>query len=176
MAFIKVPIEVDITYVNKTWFSLKKKYKADVRHYVIGIYQRGIGDVPGVAIINTLSDNSFEVIEAAVLESIGTGAILYCEKNILPITLKESYEIVELQDGKHSNGDVHVNNVKNMWKDLKRTIKQTHVQVSQKHLHLYCGEVAWRANHRHLSPSDKFHLILNQAAMVGKRPYKNLIK
>lgn len=176
MASVRVPIEVDITYVNKTWFSLKKKPKADVLHYVIGIFRRGIGNVPGIAIIKTLSGNNLESIEAAVLENVGTGAILYCEKNILPITLKESYEIVELQDEKHSNGDVHVNNVKNMWKDLKRTIKQTHIQVSPKHLQLYCDEVAWRINHRHLSPSDKFNLLLSQAAVVGKRPYKNLIK
>lgn len=171
MALVRMPIEVDITYVNKTWFSAKKK--KDVLHYVIGLFQR-----EGEAIIRTLPDNKAETITEALLQYVEKGSMFYVEHNILPVTLSEFYEIHELKDKERSNGDVHVNHVKNMWKDLKRTIKQTHVQVSQKHLQLYCNEVAWRVNHRNLSPYDKFNLLLSASAtgVEKKTTYNDLIK
>ncbi len=172
MAFIKVPIEVDITCVNKTWFTLKKSNKKVEPQNVIGIFQR-----EGSAIIHALKDSRAETITEAVLQFVAKGCTLYVEHNVIPIDLAEFYTIVELKDGRHANGDVHVNNVKNLWKDLKRTIRQTHLHVSNKHLQLYCDEVMWRANHRHLSPSEQFEAILSNITIPReKAKYKNLIK
>ena len=174
MVKIKVPIEVDVTQVNKTWFTGKKKLD-NTKHYVIGFFQR---EAKSGARIMSLVNNKPETIKNMILEVVGTGAMIYCEENILPIELNEVYEIHELkpEDG-HVRGDVHINNVKNMWRDLKRVIKRTHIQVSQKHIQLYCNEVAWRINHLHLTPHEKFDLLLSNCAVKdGKGTYKNLIK
>lgn len=169
--FVRVPIEIDITCVNKTWFSLKTK--KNVSYYVIGLYQRH-----GQAIVEPLEDNNPETIAEAIFKYAEKGSIVYAEEKLLPASVREFYEIYELKDGERSNGDIHVNNVKSIWKSLKRVIKQTHIHVSKKHLSLYCGEVVWRVNNRHLSPSDKFNLVLASAAVgIGKKStYKNLIK
>lgn len=176
MPTIRVPVEVDITYVNKTWFSNRKQN--NVRHYVIGIFQRGAGNVPGVAIIESISDNSPGTIEVAIMNNIEQGCMIYAEEKILPSYLRDVYEIHELkaEDG-HIKGDIHVNNVKNMWRDLKRLIKRTHVQVSQKHLQGYCNEVAWRLNTKHLTPTEKFNQLLSNCEVKDRKTsYKNLIK
>lgn len=173
MATIRVPIEVDVTYVNKSWFSLKKKIDRS-NHYVIGFYQRG---PKPIAIIKAIADNDPETITDAILKNAQPGAMLYSEAGILPEAVKSLYEVSEMEN-ERVTGDVHVNNVRNMWKDLKRTIKGTHVTVSQKHLQLYCDEVAWRINHRDLSASEKFNLLLSNSFIgIGKKgSYKNLIK
>lgn len=173
MAIQKVPIEVDITYTNQSW-STGHKRKDTSKHYVIGFYQR---DKTGTAIIKTIPDNNPETIIKAIYENVAKGSIIYSEENLLPEDLVDDYDIYELMpsDG-HANGDLHINNVKNMWKDLKRCIKREHVQVSKKHLQSYCNEVAWRINHRHLSPSEKFNALFGAMARAGKCTFQDLVK
>jgi len=166
---VRLPVEVDITCVNKGWFTLKKK--PNVQHFIIGFFQRN-----GKAIISAMPNNDPETIKEFVLKHAQQGCILYTENKMLPTEVKQLYEVYELDKDTHVNGDIHVNNVKSMWKDLKRTIKQTHVNVSQKHLQLYCDEVAWRVNHRDLSPSERFDLLLTACATGKKRTYQDLIK
>lgn len=170
MVTVRMPIEVDITQVNKTWFSLRKP--VNVKHYVIGFCQR-----EGDAIIEYIEDNDVETIVSSVLKHTQTGSILYAEEGILPEQLCTLYEIHEL-NGNRVKGDIHVNHVKNLWKDLKRVIKQTHISVSKKHLQLYCDEVAWRFNHRNLSAFEKFNLLLSNAAKGAgvKRTQKDIVK
>lgn len=176
MPTIKAPIEIDVTCVNKTWFTLKKK-KDPTLHYVLGIFHR---HEQGKAIIKVLDDNTPEAIYEAIFSCLQIGCTLYVEENILPGTLKDFYEIKELKssEGERVNGDNHINNVKNMWRDLKRQLKRVHVQVSKKHLQGYCNEVAWRINHRHLSDREKFDLLLS-ASLVGvekHRTQKDIVK
>lgn len=169
---VRVPIEVDITYVNKTWYTFRKKV-SNKKHYVIGFYQREIGNNPCQCLIRVLDDNSSDNITDAFLKSVPQGSIVYCEQGLLPEPLKSMYDISEF---KVPGKEIHVNHVKNLWKDLKRQIKEVHVQVSKKHLELYCGEVVWRTNHRHLSAEEKFNLFLKMSVDVPKRTYKNLTK
>ena len=125
-----------------------------------------------------MEDNKPETIQEVLTSIVEKGSMVYCESGMLPDALKDIYEISELAAQRHSDGEIHVNNVKNMWKDLKRTIKQTHIQVSKKHLQLYCDEVAWRINHQHLTTSQKFDLLLKNSSLgPGKKStYQKLIK
>lgn len=149
MAIKVAPIEVDVTQVNKTWFANRNIGK--LKHYVVGIFQR-----EGKAIIVAIPDNEPKTVADVILKHIGKGCTIYCESDIIPQSIRQYYEIHELGDGARSNGDVHINNVNNMWKDLKRHLKRTYIQVSQKYIQIYCDEVAWAINNRHLSPKDKF--------------------
>jgi hypothetical protein len=165
------PIEVDVTQVNKTWFSLKKK-KDYTPQYVIGFYQR----VKKYCRIQKLPDNKAVTVEEFVRENILPGATLYCEEGILPDALKEVYKVHELKasEGEHVRGEIHINNLKNAWKDLKRNIKREHFHVSPQHLQGYCDHVAWHINNQDLSPGERFELAIRQAA-VPRVTYKELV-
>jgi len=157
---IKVaPIEVDVTQVNKTWFANRNIGK--LKHYVVGIFQR-----EGKAIIVAIPNNEPKTVADVILKHISKGCTIYCESDVIPPSIRDYYKIHELGDGARSSGDVHINNVNNMWKDLKRQLKRTHVSVSQKHIQLYCAEVAWRINNRHLTPMEKFNKMLGLAVNV----------
>lgn len=171
---IRVPIEIDVTYVNKHWPS--KRAQPKEKHYVLGMFQRGFGEAKSIAIIKALEDNKAFTIADCISENIAGGATLYVEENILPSFLQEFYDIHELKESDgHSKGDLHVNNVKNMWRDLKRQIKREHVSVSKEHLQGYCDEVSWRLNNNHLSSMEKFDLLI-KAASNKRVTYKDLIK
>jgi len=168
---VRMPIEVDVTYVNKTWFSPKKP--SNIRQYVIGFYQRG-----GMAIITSIPNNDPETIKNTVCSRVEKGAMLYAQEGILPASLNELYEVHNFQptDGRSVNGDIHINNVNNMWKDLKRQLKRTFIQVSSKHLQSYCDEVVWHINTRDLTPEQKFELLMSNCVRTEKRTYQDLIK
>lgn len=166
---VRVPIEVDVTYTNQKWYSHKQK-KKDEKHYILGVYQRN-----GKAIIKVLENNQPETIHNAVLECAQQGCILFSEAGILPQTLHPLYEINELQPSDHHvRGEIHINNVKNMWGALKRLIKRTHIHVSREYLELYCSQVVWDVNTRHMSPFEKFDLAISNS--VRTAPRKNSSK
>lgn len=175
---VRVPIEVDVTYINKTWGSFKKKQSSNVRHYVIGFYRRSIANMPCHAIIKSIPNNFQETVSKAVIETIGKGATLYAHEKILPISLSKFYDIHDLKvsENEFIRGDIHINNVNNLWKSLRRLIKQEHVQVSQKHLQLYCNEVAWRTNNNHLTPAQRFEKMIGLSGIAGHQTYQDLIK
>lgn len=172
-AMIRVPIEVDITYVNKTWFSFKNPKK--INQYVIGLFQRTDRDNSKIIAI---PNNDPETIINVIFENVENGAMLYAEENILPDSLKNIYEVHEfmVNAGKKVNGDLHTNNVKNMWRDLKRNIKREYIHVSSQHLQSYCDEISWHINNRNLSPMEKFELALNNSVRTKKSTYKDLTK
>lgn len=173
MITVEVPIEVGITYTNKSWYRRGDKIKE--KNYVMGIFKRGVANVKSVARIISLKDDNDYTIADCISENIASGATIYTEENLLPFFLKEFYNIVELKknDG-HAKGDLHINNINNMWKDLKRQIKREHIHVSKDHLQGYCNEVAWRINNNHLSPQEKFELIFKSIATAPKLTYKAL--
>lgn len=172
MALAKVPIEVDITYVNKTWISNKRVKMLDSeKHYVIGIYQRG-----GEAVITALKDNEPETIHKAIISNVSAGAELFAEQGLLPESLDDLYDIFEYPKGKHADGEVHANTVKSLWRDLKRDIKRTHVHVSQQYLNAYCASIAWNFNNKHLSHWERFEKLLALSVRTEHRTQENLIK
>lgn len=160
------PIEVDVTQVNKTWFTLKKKNDYTPQ-YVIGFYQR-LKESDNV-IIKKLPDNKPETIDRFIRQSIAPGCTIYCELGILPASIEGDYIVNELdaKEGEHVRGEIHINNLKNVWRDLKRNIKREYISVSPQHLQGYCNEVAWKINNRGLSDSERFCLGIKLA--VGSR-------
>ncbi len=175
MTNILFPIELGIAHVNEAWWSTKLKRKVVEDMYVIGFYQRS---KPCKCLIVVLDDKSESSIEKSVVEHISEGNLIYCESGVLPKSISDIYTIVEVGRGEKTTEtkDQHINHVNSMWRDLKRNIKDEHIQVSKKHLQLYCDEVAWRINNAHLSAFEKFDMLIKSAAQVGPRKYKDLTK
>ena len=170
---VLAPIEIDVTQVNKTWFSLRKK-KSYTPQYVIGFYQRF--KKSDNVVIKKLPDNKLETIDRFIREVVASGAHIYCERGVLPDSIHEGYVVHELEakEGEHVKGDIHINNLKNVWRDLKRNIKREYIHVSPHHLQGYCDEVAWKINKRELSTSDKFTLLMQSAANRPPLGYREL--
>ncbi len=61
----------------------------------------------------------------------------------------QKHEVVNhsINEFKNKN-NFHTNNVEAAWSVLKRTIRGTHIHVSQKHLQKYVDEVAFRMMNR----------------------------
>jgi transposase len=58
------------------------------------------------------------------------------------------HEVINHIQNEFKRGDYHTNSIENVWSNLKRTIKGTHIHVSAKHLQKYVDEVAFRMMNR----------------------------
>ena len=58
------------------------------------------------------------------------------------------HEVINHLENEFKRGEYTTNNIENAWSNLKRTIKGTHIHVSQKHLQKYVDEVAFRMMQR----------------------------
>jgi len=58
------------------------------------------------------------------------------------------HEIVNHSSGEYVRGKWHIQKVENFWSIFKRTIRGTHLSVSERHLQKYVDEVAFRYMHR----------------------------
>lgn len=65
-----------------------------------------------------------------------------------PLKKEIPHESVNHEEQEFVRGDVHTNTVEGFFSLLKRTIKGTHIHVSDKHLPKYVNEVAFRYYHR----------------------------
>jgi transposase len=50
--------------------------------------------------------------------------------------------------GQYAHGDTHVNSMEGYWAHLKKSIRSTHIHVSEKHLAKYAKEFEYRFNSR----------------------------
>lgn len=64
--------------------------------------------------------------------------------------LKEEYMhiVINHLQQEYVRSAFHCNTIEGFWSQLKRTIKGTHIHVSEKHLQKYVDEVAFRYMHR----------------------------
>lgn len=65
----------------------------------------------------------------------------------------------------YAKGNVHTQNVENVWSHLKRGIFGVYRHVSKKYLQMYADEFAFRYNNRK-DPSGMFDALLDQVSMV----------
>ena len=70
-------------------------------------------------------------------------------------------------------GEVHTNNVENIWSLLKRSIVGSYHQVSKKHLDAYLDELEWRFNNR--NNEYLFRDTLLKLIRAENLPYQELV-
>jgi transposase-like protein len=84
-----------------------------------------------------------------------------------------SHEIIKHNLGVFKNGSYHTNGIEGFWSLLKRGIVGMYHYTSDKHLHRYCDEFAYRYNIRTLSQGEQFNLTLINSD--ERLSYKDLI-
>lgn len=76
------------------------------------------------------------------------------------------HESVNHKSWEYVRGDVHTQNIENVWSHFKRGIKGVYRIVSAKYLQAYADEYAFRYNHRKEQP-QMFNLLLGQVTHVS---------
>lgn len=73
------------------------------------------------------------------------------------------HEVLNHIQDEYVRGEFHTNTIEGFWSQLKRTIKGTHIHVSEKHLIKYVEEVAFRYTHKD-KQDVMFEIILSHVA------------
>ncbi|HRH48928.1 MAG TPA: IS1595 family transposase [Panacibacter sp.] len=144
-------VQVDECYIGQSLVTMKKSKRAEMLKNNETKFDNKTG------VIGFVSDNKeikFEVMtdiktfKERVKANVSKDAILVTDSHAgyegLNLHYK-AHEVVNhsINEFKNKN-NFHTNSVESAWSILKRTIKGTHIHVSQKHLQKYVDEVAFR--------------------------------
>lgn len=138
-------VEADETLIGGK-HSGKRGRGAEGKTIVFGMVERG-GDVMTHVVPNVKRETLIPIIK----EHVKRGSLVETDEfqtyNILP---QEGFKHGVCNHGhkQYVNGTHHVNSTEGFWSHIKRSIKGTHVHVSQKHLPKYLGEFEFRYNMR----------------------------
>lgn len=119
---------------------------------VVGIKERG-GPVKAVVVPNAKTESLRTVVNAAVEKGSYVNTDEWQAYSLLRGDgythgkIKHRFKQWSRLDRVH-NIIVSTNGIENFWKQLKVSIRSTHVSVSQQHMPKYLGEFTFRANHR----------------------------
>ena len=153
-------VEIDETYVGGrakgTGAGLKVTGK-DAKTVVFGMLQRD-GDVITKVVPNAQLKTLYPIIAANVTR--GTTVNTDEARQYMSLAhLGYTHKKVNHKQGEYVNGSAHTNSLENLWSQLKRSIRGTHIHVSKKHLAKYLAEFEFRFNLRN-SPHLMFDRLL----------------
>ena len=126
---------------------------------VFGIVERG-----GRAFARVVTGVKQTDIVPIILDNLSQTSKLVTDSSHIYRPLEAYYEhhVVNHESGEYVRGDIHSNTIENLWSNLKRTIKGTHIHVSRRHLQKYVDEVVFRYSYRDRQ-DELFDLILSRA-------------
>lgn len=157
-------VEVDETYIGGKGYNrmFVRHFNEKPKQIVMGMMKRQ-GNVYLKLIENTGKWTIIEQIKAHISPE---ARILSDELPAYKQLRKNGYkhEFVNHKET-YVVGDVHTQNIENMWSILKRGIYGVYRNVSKKYLQAYVDEYAYRFNHRK-SGITMFNLLLNQVVNV----------
>lgn len=148
-------VEIDETYVGGKMKNKHKKVRAAAHENGTSHTDNKIGVMGFVSREGEIKMevmNDLKTFKERVKLNVKKDAIVITDSHNsytgLDKTFKQ-HEVVNHTEGEYVRDIYHTNTVEGLWSQLKRTIKGTHIQVSQKHLQKYVDEVAFRYIHRH---------------------------
>lgn len=176
-------VEADETYIggkekNKSK-SIRAANKSAKRHAqpidnktpVVGLIQRG-GKVRLFPMVKTDRATLLPILES----NISKDATLVTDGLPAYRGLKNVYKqhvVVNHHKDEWTNGEFSTNNIEGFWSQLKRGIIGVYHQTSDKHLHRYCDEYAYRYNTREQTGLQKFSKAV-QSVVNARITYKTL--
>ncbi len=113
---------------------------------VFGMIERG-GQIMTKVVASTKRESLFPIIDANIVKGSTIYSDEYATYRVLPWR-GYKHETVNHAAKEYARGAVHTNSIENMWGQLKRSIRGTHINVSPKHLQKYLGEFEFRFNLR----------------------------
>lgn len=139
-------VEVDETWVGGKTRGKGRRYTGN-KSLVIGVIQRGgkvrlqVIEKPDRKTLHKfIKDNTDDETEAIYTDEWPAYRGI-ADHNTKHDTVNHSIE-------EWVRGDVHTNNIENVWSLLKRSVTGTYHKLSMKHLDAYLDEIEWRYNNR----------------------------
>jgi transposase-like protein len=161
-------VEVDETHIGGKKKGLKGRASSLAKTSVIAMYDRESGEVISQVVPNIRGYTLRQVVRRHVRK----GSTLHTDESPAYDRLQEQgYGRKAVTHGKkeYARGDVHVNSLEGYFSILKRSIRSTHVWVSEKHMPKYLAEFEYRMNLRK-TPRLMFDLMLSFVRLVHKPP------
>lgn len=160
-------VEVDETFVGGKGKNRKSKWIKGIegkeKEILMGMVKRG-----GKVYIKHIPNTGKWTLLKQIQENISPKARIFTDEYRGYIQL--SYKGYDHNSVNHSaseyvRGEVHTQNIDNVWSHLKRGIFGVYRIVSAKYLQAYADEYAFRYNHRKFD-GTMFDVLLNQIAQV----------
>lgn len=155
-------VEVDETYIhpNPQRRSTAKSHNSQV---VFGMVERG-----GRAKVKHVKSAGSRVLIPAIRENIRPASTIYSDEARVYGKLAVwgyQHDSVIHSVGEYVRGNVHTQNIENLWSNAKRGIRGVYRHVSAKHLQGYIDEYAFRYSYRKQT-HQMFDLILMNVGRV----------
>lgn len=157
-------VEIDETYIGGKGMNrrFKPNFNEIPKETVMGLVQRG-----GKAYVKHIPNTGKWTLLAQVKNHIDPTARLITDEYYGYTQLKRygyNHEFVTHKDT-YVVGDVHTQNVENLWSHIKRGIYGVYRVVSKKYLQAYLDEFSWRYSNRKAN-GGMFDLLLKQIIEV----------
>ena len=149
-------VELDESYFGGRKKGDKRGRGAPNKVPVFGILKRD-----GKVYTQVIRNASKSEIRPIIKRLVGHRSTIYTDK-------WRAYDGLVLNGYKHyrinhsktlGSGTRHINGIENFWGWAKRRLTKF-CGVSRKHFHLHLKECEWRFNHRHLSASQKYDMLM----------------
>ena len=126
----------------------------------------------GMLRILMIPDRKKQTIHDCIRRNIEEGSVIYTDGWYSYKGLKSEYnhDFVNHHKREYAKGVVHTNTIENVWGLLKKSIRNAHHHISEKHLEKYCDEVAYRYNTRSMNTIDRFDDILKRCLTFHSQP------
>lgn len=172
-------VEIDECYVGgkaENMHESRKEYNEDGEMIENKTPVLGIVDRDGKSTLIALKKVSKKQIFAIINKRVKGGSTIVTDSYKLYHSLKERYDHnkVDHSKGEYVRGIYHTNTVEGFFSHLKRGIFGVYHQASEKHLHRYCNEFAFRYNTRKSQEVERFNLALTQIG--GRLTWNELTK
>lgn len=160
-------VEIDETFIGGKGKNRKKVWIQGIeerqKQVVMGIVKRG-----GMAYLKHIPNTGKWTLLKQIKDNVSSQAKVYTDEYAGYIQLKYHgyfHESVNHGNNEFVRGEVHTQNIENIWSNLKRGIIGVYRAVSAKYLQAYIDEYSFRYNHR-FEQGQMFELILQQVANV----------
>lgn len=146
-------VEIDETYIGGKQLG-KRGAKYD-KAIVWGAVERG-----GKSRLKHVRTSGVSVLMPEIQKHVSPSATIYSDQYFAYKTLNRrgfTHDSVNHSDQEYARGSVHTNTIEGgVWKHFKKSIEAIYIQVSRKHLQLYCSEFEYRYNTRKKTDYERF--------------------
>lgn len=122
----------------------------------------GIVERDGRVRAGVVEDTTLATLEAHVVYNVKAGTTISTDEwfGYNSLTAKGyAHGTVNHKSEEYVRGIHHTNTIDGHWSQLKRSIRGTHVSISEKHMWKYVAEFSYRRNYRHSHEEMFSHLV-----------------
>jgi len=138
-------VQVDETYIGGVRPG-KRGRGAAGKTVVFGMMEHG-----GGVMMKVVPNVRRATLQPIIQENVKTGSEIHSDELLSYKTINTkgyTHETVNHGAGEYVRNAVHVNGLEGFWSQIKRSIRGTHIHVSNKHIAKYLGEFEFRYNMR----------------------------